>query len=103
MDMPKWPRDPMSKRPSLFAPKPASAAVAEAAIAIPPAPDEQAERPMTKRPPSREGKRVLSVYLDPLAWKQLRQLALDTETSTQALGEEAVNLLFAKHGINRSA
>ena len=46
---------------------------------------------------------MLSVYLDPLAWKQLRQLALDTETSTQALGEEAINLLFAKHGINRSA
>jgi hypothetical protein len=57
----------------------------------------------TKRPPSRAGKRVLSVYLDPLAWKQLRQLALDTETSTQALGEEAVNLLFAKHGLNRTA
>ena len=35
--------------------------------------------------------------------KQLRQLALDTDTSTQALGEEAVNLLFAQHGINRSA
>jgi hypothetical protein len=28
---------------------------------------------------------------------------LDSETSTQALGEEAVNLLFAKHGINRTA
>jgi hypothetical protein len=56
-----------------------------------------------KRPPSRTGKRVLSVYLDPLAWKQLRQLALDGETTTQALGEEAVNLLFAKHGLNRSA
>lgn len=56
-----------------------------------------------RRPPSRVGKRVLSVYLDPLAWKQLRQLALDSETTTQALGEEAINLLFAKHGLNRSA
>jgi hypothetical protein len=46
---------------------------------------------------------VLSIYLDPLAWKQIRQLALDTDTSTQALGEEAINLLFAKHGLNRSA
>ena len=55
------------------------------------------------RPPSRAGKRVLSIYLDPLAWKQIRQLALDKDTSTQALGEEAVNLLFAKHGLNRSA
>lgn len=56
-----------------------------------------------KRPPSRIGKRVLSVYLDPLAWKQLRQLALDDNTTTQALGEEAINLLFMKHGLNRSA
>jgi hypothetical protein len=30
-------------------------------------------------------------------------LALETDTTTQALGEEAINLLFAKHGINRSA
>jgi len=41
--------------------------------------------------------------VDPIAWKQIRQLALDTETSTQALGEEAINRLFAKHGLNRSA
>jgi hypothetical protein len=93
----------MSKRPSLFAPKPANTAITDSAnepAALAPAVE---GRSVTRRPPSREGKRVLSVYLDPLAWKQLRQLALDTETSTQALGEEAVNLLFAKHGINRSA
>ena len=46
---------------------------------------------------------MLSIYLDSMAWKQIRQLALDLETSTQALGEEAINLLFAKHGLNRSA
>lgn len=88
----------MSKRPSLFATKPASTTGTEepAALATP-------DEGTPKRPPSRAGKRVLSVYLDPLAWKQLRQLALDSDTSTQALGEEAVNLLFAKHGINRSA
>ena len=91
----------MTKRPSLFAPKPdrVAATTAEA----PAAAHVETTAPATKRPPSRIGKRVFSVYLDPLAWKQLRQLALDAETSTQALGEEAVNLLFAKHGINRSA
>ena len=94
----------MSKRPSLFAPA-TPAPVAGEDTAGEPVTSEPAGKngTATKRPPSREGKRVLSVYLDPLAWKQLRQLALDTETSTQALGEEAVNLLFAKHGINRSA
>jgi hypothetical protein len=30
-----------------------------------------------KRPPSREGKRVLSIYLAPEAWKQLRLLSLN--------------------------
>ena len=91
----------MTKRPSLFASKSerASSAATEAPATVP----GTAIAPASKRPPSRDGKRVLSVYLDPLAWKQLRQLALDGETSTQALGEEAVNLLFAKHGINRSA
>jgi hypothetical protein len=92
----------MSKRPSLFAVKPTRAAAEHMAEPPAPVPDDKIH-PGTKRPPSREGKRVLSIYLDPLAWKQLRQLALDTDTSTQALGEEAVNLLFAKHGINRSA
>src|SRR3954468_21429355 len=101
--MPKRRRE-MSKRPSLFAPNhDRDDAIVEAEpLPANPTPAGQG-RAASKRPPSREGKRVLSLYLDPLAWKQLRQLALDTDTSTQALGEEAVNLLFAKHGINRSA
>jgi hypothetical protein len=89
----------MPKRPSLFAVN--SAETAEdtvSATAIVPVP-----KPATVRPPSRAGKRILSIYLDPVAWKQIRQLALDIDTSTQALGEEAINLLFAKHGLNRSA
>jgi hypothetical protein len=90
----------MSKRPSLFQPK--AHAVAEAGEA-PHLIGDDCSQSVSTRPPSRAGKRVLSLYLDPLAWKQLRQLALDTDTTTQALGEEAVNLLFAKHGINRSA
>jgi hypothetical protein len=100
MGVPQWRHDIMSKRPSLFAAK--SASVAAGSEIADPAPMADVTT-TSRRPPSREGKRVLSIYLDPLAWKQLRQLALDTETSTQALGEEAVNLLFAKHGINRSA
>jgi hypothetical protein len=85
----------MTKRPSLFA-----------AAAAQPTPSEPERRPPARksiRPPSREGKRVLSIYLPPEAWKQLRLLSLDLETSTQALGEEAVNLLFEKHRLNRIA
>jgi hypothetical protein len=102
--MPERQLDHMPKRPSLFAPRNAAAETLEA-DPIPTA-VEEGEAPTVssgKRPPSRAGKRVLSVYLNPLAWKQLRQLALDAETTTQALGEEAINLLFEKHRLNRSA
>lgn len=93
----------MAKRPSLFT-VPATPA---ASTPTPESPASVIEAPATPtrstRPPSREGKRVLSIYLDPVAWKQLRQLALQEETTTQALGEEAINLLFSQHGLNRSA
>lgn len=86
----------MAKRPSLFA-----AATAQPASLEPEAPEVEAKKSV--RPPSREGKRVLSIYLPPEAWKQLRMLSLNLETSTQALGEEAINLLFEKHRLNRIA
>ena len=88
----------MAKRPSLFA-----NATAQPAPPEPGQPSPQVEAKKTARPPSREGKRVLSIYLPPEAWKQLRLLSLNTETSTQALGEEAINLLFEKHRLNRIA
>ena len=102
MDMTERQLEDMAKRPSLFQPKAVTEATSEADSALP-VNENDREISSGKRPTSRAGKRVLSVYLDPLAWKQLRQLALDTDTTTQALGEEAVNLLFAKHGLNRSA
>jgi hypothetical protein len=87
----------MAKRPSLFA------AAAQPAPTEPELPLPGVEPRKTVRPPSREGKRVLSIYLPPEAWKQLRLLSLDLEISTQALGEEAINLLFEKHRRNRIA
>ena len=56
-----------------------------------------------KRPASRAGKRVLSVCLDPRMGSSYGSLRLIPNTTTQALGEEAVNLLLTKHGLNRSA
>jgi hypothetical protein len=84
----------MAKRPSLFA-APGSLEPET------PTPEAEAKKPV--RPPSREGKRVLSIYLPPEAWKQLRLLSLNLETSAQTLGEEAINLLFEKHRLNRIA
>ena len=88
----------MTKRPSLFT----NATVAQS-DSEPEQPLPKAEAKKAARPPSREGKRVLSIYLTPEAWKQLRMLSLNLETSTQALGEEAINLLFEKHRLNRIA
>jgi antitoxin-like ribbon-helix-helix protein len=83
-----------AKRPSLFG----------AAIPAPPDPAPEPEaKPAAHRPPSREGKRALTVYLRPEAWKQLRMLSVQIESSTQALGEDAINLLFEKHRLNRIA
>ena len=59
--------------------------------------------PTARRPPSCQGKRVLSIYLKPEAWKQLRMLSVNLERPSQSLGEEALNLLFEKHRLNRIA
>ncbi len=69
----------MAKRPSLFA-----AATAQSTSLEPEPPLPEVEAKKSVRPPSREGKRVLSIYLPPEAWKQLRMLSLNLETSTQA-------------------
>jgi Antitoxin-like ribbon-helix-helix len=61
------------------------------------------ERQSQSRPPSREGKRTFSVYLKPEALKQLRLLSVQTGHSGQELGEEAINLLFERHRLNRIA
>lgn len=86
----------MSKRPFLFQSEdrhasPPIVGATKVAIAVP-ANDSKG------RPVSRQGKKVLSVFLEPKAWRQLRSMALDEETTTQALGVEAVNLLFAARG-----
>lgn len=85
----------MMKKPSLFAP----------AMPVATAPESiEAEAVIaSKRPPSRQGKRALTVYLPPEAWKQLRMLAVNLEMSTQDLGSDAINLLFEKHRLNRIA
>jgi hypothetical protein len=52
---------------------------------------------MPPRPPSRVGKKALIGYFDPSVSKQLKQMALDGDTSTQELLREALNDFFQKH------
>jgi hypothetical protein len=48
--------------------------------------------------PSRRGKKAVSGHFDPAVQKQLNQMALDEDSSVQALLREALNDLFAKRG-----
>lgn len=49
--------------------------------------------------PSRDGTKAITAHADPAVSKQLRQLALDEDTSVQSLVHEALNLLFEKYGL----
>ena len=47
--------------------------------------------------PSRRGKKPVMLYLEPEQAKRLKVLAAENETTIQALGLEALDLLFARH------
>lgn len=49
-------------------------------------------------PASRTGKKVVSGYFDPAVSRLLRAIALEEDTSLQALLGEAINDLLAKRG-----
>jgi hypothetical protein len=89
----------MAKRPSL------SSMVKAAAGAPTPATEEaRPTRPKTTKeasPPaakSREGRVVLGSYQTTEAVKQTKMLAIEQDTTMQALLAEALNLLFQKYG-----
>lgn len=99
----------MSKKPSLSAALHAasgkstpSAAVAAAIASL--APELVAKTNKAQPgPPSRVGKKIISGHFDPAVTRQLKQLALDRESTVQNLLAEALNDLFAKHNKQRIA
>ena len=90
------------KRPSLFAAD-ASTALPARSTAPEAALEATKKAEVAGRPPSRRGKRMVSVYVEPEAAKQLGIMAIREDTSIQALMIEALNDLFAKRGVNRIA
>jgi hypothetical protein len=48
-------------------------------------------------PPSRAGRVLIAGHFAPQVQKGLKQLALDEDSSVQALLAEAINMLFAKY------
>lgn len=54
--------------------------------------------PIGARTPSRIGKKTVAAHFDPAVSKQLKQIGLEADRSTQDLLREAINDLFAKYG-----
>jgi Antitoxin-like ribbon-helix-helix len=64
---------------------------------VPPAKPQAASRPAQPVKPSRVGKKPVTGFFDPAVSRQLKQMALDQDSSIQALLREALNDLFEKH------
>ena len=102
----------MTKRPSLFSPKTAAPAQeAEPAAAAPAVQSEVAgarsdPAPAPVRYPkasTREGKRVVTAYISPEAFRQLKRIAADEDRQQQDLLLEGINAVFEKRGLSRIA
>jgi hypothetical protein len=56
-----------------------------------------------QRQRSRQGKKVVTYYLDPEPFMQLKVLSAKTGVTVQELNLEALNLLFERHQVSRIA
>ena len=61
-------------------------------------PDERRARRRSYRPSTRKGKKGVLVFVTPAMAKQLRQLALDEDSTVQALGHQALENLLVQRG-----
>lgn len=101
----------MTKRPSLFSAKPATASVEpEMPAAAPPPPTptpsvqlEEAAPPRYPKATTRAGKRVVTAYVSPEAFRQLKRIAADEDAQVQDLLTEGLNAVFAARGLSRIA
>ena len=58
---------------------------------------ETTPKPTAMVPPSRQGKKMISGHFDKDVHRQLKMLALEQETSIQALLSQALNALFERN------
>lgn len=64
----------------------------------PPAPVEPSLAPEKFHRPVRDGRRFIGGHFEPNVLKQMKWLAVEEDTTTQKLLEEAIDLLFIKKG-----
>ena len=77
--------------------KPSLSAALQSANTIKPTIVDIAVKENSDRPKSRQGKKAISGFFDPVVSKQLKQIALDKDTTVQSLLTEALNDLFVKY------
>jgi hypothetical protein len=82
----------MAKKPDLT--EALRYASGRSAVTIPAA---QPKPPATR--PDRQGTKTIAGHFDPRVSKQLKQLALDRDSTVQDLLQEALADLFEKHGL----
>ena len=90
----------MSKRANLAtalqnATRSGEGAAVAAAVSV--APSAEAPR-FVARTPSRVGKKTVAAHFDPAVSRQLKQIGIERDRSTQDLLREAINDLFTKYG-----
>jgi hypothetical protein len=88
----------MSKRANLAAALQTATRGSEAPVMQPAHQATAAVMAIGSRVPSRIGKKTVAAHFDPAVSKQLKQLGLERDSSTQSLLREAINDLFAKYG-----
>jgi hypothetical protein len=72
-------------------------------VASPPPPAPVEAKPRPGRQASRQGKKIITYYVEPEPFVQLKVLAARSGKTVQELNLEALNLLFEKHQISRIA
>jgi hypothetical protein len=82
------------------APPPASPAVP---VTTPGSPEPRVDRSPGFYAASRAGKKKVTAALTPTLHKQLKVLAVEKDTTTEALLLEAIGDLMVKHGIDHTA
>ncbi|MFE1603319.1 ribbon-helix-helix domain-containing protein [Methylobacterium sp. ID0610] len=67
------------------------------------APESAIVRARYPKASTREGKRVVTAYISPEAFRQLKRIAADEDRQQQDLLLEGLNAVFEKRGLSRIA
>ena len=69
-------------------------------------PEPRSEAPIViagKQQPSRNGKKVVTVYLSESVWRELKVLAAKTDSTIDGLMRRGLDHVFSEHKVNRGA